>query len=36
MTLFAQCVMEAHGGAITASNREGGGLRVSISVPISN
>jgi two-component system, OmpR family, sensor kinase len=29
-------VVEAHGGTITASNRAGGGLRVLMSLPVTN
>jgi two-component system OmpR family sensor kinase len=31
---IAQRVVDAHGGAILASNREGGGLRVAITLPL--
>jgi signal transduction histidine kinase len=32
---IARRVIDAHGGAITASNREGGGLRVDITLPLA-
>ena len=32
---IAQRVVAAHGGTIVAANRDGGGLRVTISLPVS-
>jgi signal transduction histidine kinase len=32
---FVDAVVRAHGGTITASNREGGGARISLALPMA-